>query len=95
MFKLKLLARSCISCGICMDVCVSGAIQMRRWRFRTVEGVFYSYAKLQSARNPEMPVSDMMSFPYLGTAAKCNGCRECVLQCPVSALVLHTEAIHC
>jgi ferredoxin len=74
-----------------MDVCAPGAIHMRHWRSRTPEGLSYSYLALQSSANMERPVVKMASFPYLARAENCNGCRECVRQCPASALLLLAE----
>lgn len=72
MFELKLNARQCICCGICMDVCRPAAISMRLWRGRRVEG--------------NLVATEAMSFPYLAQPVRCDGCMECANQCPVSAL---------
>lgn len=86
MFRLKLDARQCISCGICMDVCPPRAMGMRPHRGKTVEGpsrVLW-YVGLQGEREP-LP---MMTFPFLAVAAACDGCGLCMLECPVGALAL-------
>jgi ferredoxin len=88
MFRLRLVAKHCISCAICMDVCSPAAIDMRPWRSRTPEGCRHTYLGLQSSKNRERAVSEMASFPYLAQPQRCNGCGQCVQQCPASALLL-------
>lgn len=90
MFKLYLNARECISCAICMDVCPPQALHMRTWKGQTVEGSLFCYLGL----DPEAPVADWMTFPYLWAPERCDGCMNCVNQCPVVALqVTRVEAI--
>ncbi len=88
MYELGLDAKQCVSCGICMDVCRPGAMGMRRWRSRTVEGPALSYLRLGTKHNQEKPPAVMMSFPYLAWPERCDGCMDCVRECPVSALAL-------
>jgi len=79
MVKLILRARDCISCGICMDVCAPGALEMRAFRRIGVEG---------APRSASDPVAEMGTFPFLQDAGLCDGCLLCVEQCPVEALSL-------
>ena len=88
MYELRLDAKQCISCGICMDVCKPGAMEMRHWHSRTVEGPYLSYLVLRMKRNREEPPVAMMSFPYLARPEQCDGCMDCVRECPVSSLAL-------
>lgn len=88
MFRLRLQAKKCLSCGICQDVCRPLAIGMRTDTGRSVEGSFLSYLLLDSRANRERPPSPMATFPYLAEPDACDGCRECVVQCPVGALEL-------
>jgi ferredoxin len=90
MYSLRLLAKGCISCGICMDVCNPGAISMRTTTSRTPEGRVLTHRFLES-RDPEERVSEqMMTFPYLARPVLCDGCAACQEQCPVNALLLET-----
>lgn len=36
----------------------------------------------------EQPAENMMTFPYLARPERCNGCADCVRECPVNALEL-------
>jgi len=83
-FQLKLDGRLCVSCGICMDVCAPRAIAMRVHRAAKVEGDAPSRNRGNAERRPQA----MMTFPYLASPEKCNGCGVCVRECPVNALEL-------
>ena len=74
MFELTLANRQCASCGICEDVCAPGAIAMEPWRGLGVEGT--------------RGTGTMGTFPYLANAEKCDGCGECVTQCPAEAMAI-------
>jgi len=90
MFTLELNARQCLCCGICMDVCRPGALRMRTWRGRTVEGPrLPGEANGQSGEVRAAP----MTFPYLAHPERCDGCGECVAQCPVTVLTLAARAV--
>jgi len=43
---------------------------------------------LDGERNAEAGPREMGTFPYLAEEEKCDGCRECVRQCPVGAMVV-------
>ncbi len=88
MFDLKLLAKDCISCGICMDVCDTKAIAMRTTWPRSPEGKVLTHRLLRSRDHEELSPLQLMTFPYLARPELCNGCYACVYQCPVNALVL-------
>jgi ferredoxin len=88
MFKLRLTAKQCICCGICMDVCDVKAIDMRAYGRRPIEGEILAYLALRNANNPENNAAPRHSFPYLAHANLCDGCEACVRECPVCALEL-------
>lgn len=88
MFRLRLQARTCLSCGVCEDVCVPDAIRMHTADGRRVEGPLLSYLLLNGPANEEHPPSAMAAFPFLASPSSCNGCHECIEQCPVGALEL-------
>jgi ferredoxin len=62
MFKLRLEARQCLCCGICMDVCLPRAIDMHSYRTRGVEGELLTYVMLDSRTNTEIPPTVMRHF---------------------------------
>ncbi|MBI3189732.1 MAG: 4Fe-4S dicluster domain-containing protein [Ignavibacteriales bacterium] len=86
MYKLKLNAKLCFSCGICMDVCLPRAIGMRTNKSSGVEGELLTYLHLHSNGEKELLPEKMMTFPYLENSRLCDGCNVCVDECPVSAL---------
>lgn len=88
MFSIRLLAKDCISCGICMDVCVPKAIAMRTTWSRSPEGKAFTYRFLDSRDLEELIPVQMMTFPYLAHPELCDGCETCVDQCPVDSLKL-------
>jgi ferredoxin len=88
MYSLKLLAKGCISCGICMDVCDTKAIAMRTTWPKSPEGKVLTYRLLRSRDQEELSPVPMMTFPYLARPELCDGCEMCVDQCPVNSLVL-------
>ncbi len=91
MHRLKLDSRSCVSCGICMDVCRLQAMTMREFAAPRIEGQVYSYLELRWFTSEErLPVTVGM-FPYLALPEQCDGCQQCVRQCPVHALELKTS----
>lgn len=91
MFKLKLNAKNCISCGICMDVCTPGAIAMRTDFSRCAEGKNLTNLYLNSKDNVEKLPERMMTFPYLSHPQTCDECADCVNECPVAALELQRD----
>lgn len=87
MFGLRLSAKQCTSCGICMDVCPPRAISMRTKVPRTVEGDHIAIAYLDSG--PEsVAIEGLMTFPWMSSPKRCDGCGLCVQQCPCLALEL-------
>ena len=80
-WRLQLNARQCVSCGICMDVCGPRAIAMRMWNGRTIDGAIHD-ARLGTS------VRRAMTFPYLAAPRLCDGCLECIRECPTAALAL-------
>lgn len=93
MYSLRLAAKECISCGICMDVCVPCAISMRTAWPHSPEGRVLTHQFLEPEERETNRRGQMMTFPYLARPAVCDGCEVCVEQCPVSALHLETEGI--
>jgi NAD-dependent dihydropyrimidine dehydrogenase PreA subunit len=60
---------------------------MRHWNSHsTVEGPVLTVFRLRSTRNAESPLAHMATFPYMANAERCDGCMQCVWQCPVEAL---------
>ena len=90
MWKLELNPQRCACCGVCMDVCHARAIAMHVYRAARVEGGTPVFRALNSPKNPERPLSPQMGFPYLADAKRCDGCGDCVKQCPATALELST-----
>ena len=91
MFRLKLNAKSCISCGICMDVCTPHAIAMGTSISKSVEGRNLTNLYLTTEDNVEKLPEQMMTFPYLAYPQLCDGCANCVNECPVTALELQSD----
>ena len=91
MFNLKLKSKNCISCGICMDVCKPHAIEMRLNSSDKIEGDNLAYIFLHCKDNIEVLPTQTMTFPFLAFPKLCDGCRDCVAQCPAVALDLQIE----
>ncbi len=91
MFRLKLNAKNCISCGICMDVCTPRAIAMGINFSKSIEGKYSTNLYLSTKGNNEKLPEKMMTFPYLAHPQLCDGCANCVGECPVSALELQRD----
>lgn len=88
MFRLRLDARQCLCCAICMDVCAPQAIGMRPFKKEALEGPFLCYLALNSDRNIETPPGALATFPFMANTPSCDGCRLCVNECPTNALEL-------
>ena len=88
MFKLRVDVKQCVSCGICMDVCMPRAISMRTSVSRTVEGKLLTHLHASLDRTMEAVVESAMTFPYLAIPDQCDGCSDCVQGCPTLALQL-------
>lgn len=91
MFNLKLNAKNCISCGICMDVCTPHAIAMGTNFSKSIEGKNLTNLYLNTKGNIEKLPEQMMTFPYLAYQKRCDGCTDCVNECPVAALELQND----
>jgi ferredoxin len=78
MFALRLNARACISCGICMDVCPPRAISMRTASRKCVEGACLALYRMGSFGQPRPEPALLMTFPYLAIPERCDGCGPCV-----------------
>ncbi len=87
--RLKLDAKACVSCGICMDLCPPGAIDMARANRVGVEGPVRLVALLEAPG--EAPPAQGMTFPYLADPRRCVLCRICEEACPTGALVMQGE----
>ena len=86
MYKLKLIAKECISCGICMDVCIPKAIDMRIFKGNVIEGNVLTYLELNAHPKQEQAPVQMMTFPYMANYELCDGCIICVEECPTNAI---------
>lgn len=75
-----------------MDVCVTKAINMRVHKGKTLEGSNLAYLVFNNKNNSEAAPVGMMTFPYMQSAEKCNGCMICVRECPTSAIEI--DSIH-
>jgi ferredoxin len=62
-----------------MDVCRPGALSLRAFRRIGVEG---------ERRSAEDAVAELGTFPYLRDSSACDGCMQCVDECPVAVLSL-------
>ncbi|MCX6153878.1 MAG: 4Fe-4S binding protein [Candidatus Kapabacteria bacterium] len=84
MFKLILHAKECISCAICVDVCIPEVLLMREYTGKTIEGK----TQLKSFEFDTELIFEIskLSFPFLLNPNDCNGCMECVNECPVMAI---------
>lgn len=91
MYRLKLNAKECISCGICMDVCLAKAIQMRIDKGKTIEGNNLVYLELNGKANLELSPEQMMTFPFMANVEHCDGCMICVYECPTSAINIEND----
>ncbi len=80
MFRLELTGALCISCGLCRDVCTRNAIGMRTSARQGVERHSGVCAR------PKYE-----TFPFLATPEECDGCLECVRECPVSAIAIRAR----
>jgi ferredoxin len=92
MYRLKLNAKQCIGCGICMDVCLPQAIAMRINGSNRIEGEILTYLGLHGTHGAEQLPRELMTFPFLFRPDRCDGCGLCVKECPVLALGLSGEA---
>ncbi|MDP3683102.1 MAG: 4Fe-4S binding protein [Ignavibacteria bacterium] len=94
MYKLKLTAKECISCGICMDVCLPKAIDMRVHRGNNIEGNTLFYLALNGNSNQVQVSEQMMTFPFMVNAKLCDGCMECAEECPTNAIKILFNSGH-
>ena len=86
MYKLKLLVKDCISCGICMDVCIPGAIGMRINNGKTIEGDYKNNDSPNNYSENKFSHASMMTFPYMANPELCNNCMICSKECPTSVI---------
>lgn len=94
MYKLRLNAKQCISCGICADLCPLQALSMRSQETDGVEGSWRGGRVLADQWGDPVPAARKETFPLLRASALCDGCQLCVRECPVAALtVWDTDAI--
>lgn len=70
--------RTCINCGICMDVCPQRSLDMTR---ALTAGAEASFAR---GRESGPGHAWMMALPI--QVAHCNGCTICVRECPTEAI---------
>jgi len=75
-YRIDVDLANCLTCGICMDVCPVGALDMRRPSRRGVEG--------------EAPNAWLMETPV--QVGECIGCNICERECPVSVITVATQA---
>jgi ferredoxin len=89
MRALKVDFQQCLSCGICMHVCVPGAIGMTKVLLR-IRGGFASLLH-NDKRTGDVESIEQMVFPRLNRPEMCDACLECVKQCPPGILELDTS----
>jgi NADPH-dependent glutamate synthase beta subunit-like oxidoreductase/NAD-dependent dihydropyrimidine dehydrogenase PreA subunit len=78
-YRIDIDVGNCINCGICMDVCPVGALDMSRPERPGIE------AKANGA-----PLNWMMEYPV--QVGECIGCGTCITECPVVVMTLATQA---
>lgn len=69
-----------------MDVCSPKVIEMRIHKGKTIEGERLAYYQLNTKTNTEIFPEQMMTFPFMANSESCNGCMECVKECPTYAI---------
>jgi len=74
-----------------MDVCSRGALEMRRYKGKKIEGERLFYLEFDSFMNYELQPEEMMTFPFMNYSESCNGCMICVDECPVEALAINID----
>jgi ferredoxin len=72
-----------------MDVCSPHALNMRIHSLRKAEGG-WMFLALRKYGSEEKQPEPMMTFPFLAEPEDCDGCMDCVKECPAVAL----EIIH-
>ncbi len=88
MYSLKLLARNCISCGICMDVCETKAIAMHTTWPKSPEGRGAYLPPPSVPDQQELSPVPMMTF-YIWPARNSAMVVRCAwINAPVNSLVL-------
>lgn len=95
MYKLKLNSSDCISCGICQDVCLPKAIGMRTHKGKTIEGKMLIIPDIE-VESIDYTTDNLMTFPFMEKDSLCDGCLDCVKECPTSAiniLVVTTKSL--
>lgn len=86
MYSLSLNTKSCISCGICADVCSPKVIELKTIRNAGIEGSASFISLLDSTSNREVLAKNYETFPFLKHSTLCDGCMVCVKECPCCAI---------
>lgn len=74
MWRLRLDARQCLSCGKCADACAPAALAMRT-------------PAAEAARNTVAAAPRRVrTFPHLVAPERCDGCMRCTRRCPTGSV---------
>lgn len=92
-YRLKLNAKQCISCGICMDLCPPRAIGMRSQDTAGIEGSRRLDLAFAERWGEAVTGVRKETFPCLQTPDLCDGCGVCVRECPALALDVLPHAV--
>lgn len=87
-YRFQVNQETCISCGICMDLCPVRCLDMTR---PSGEGERASEQELRSPIPGDAPTRSWMMLTPV-QVAECIGCQVCVQECPTNAITIASKA---